>query len=79
MTHMNLTTNGERKKSDMKEYIMCDSICIKYKIGKHRSLVLEVRIVITLENTVWKGEGFWGLIMFLFLDLCAGYTDVFGL
>lgn len=41
--------------------------------------MLEVRIVITLENTVWKGEGFWGLIMFLFLDLCAGYTDVFGL
>lgn len=82
-TWMNLLANGERKKSDTKEYIMYDSICRKCKNRTYRSLGLKVRIVVALEYIVTGKEQKRGLggatIIFLFLDLCAAYTGVFSL
>lgn len=80
-TWMNPTINGDWKKSGTKEYIMYASICIKCKTKKHWSLVLEVRIVVTLEHIVAGKEQkrLLGADNVLFLHLCAGCMGVFSL
>lgn len=56
--------NVERKKSDPKDYIQYDSICIKFKKKPNKSTVIEVRRVVTSGSgmsTKREPESpFWG-------------------
>lgn len=51
LTWMNLTkVKVEEKKLDPKKYTLYDSIYLEYKNKQNKSLLLEVRVLVTFER-----------------------------
>lgn len=71
--------NVESKTLDLKEYMLCDSMNIKFKIKQNQSLVGEVRVMVYLWWSSWFGHTLREISGTFFLDLHCGFRNVFSL